>query len=79
MVNNKIKALLTLKNENISSYASYTKRSQANVSNKIKRNSWNANDLIQLANFTNTTLSFIDEKGIPVITFDSEDLKEESS
>lgn len=75
-MNNKIKALLQLKGENICSYAKYTNRSQANVSNKISRSSWNVADFIKLAEMTNTELAFIDkETGKPLITFDVNDLK----
>lgn len=77
-MNNKIKALLQLKGETISSYAKFTNRSQANISNKISRSSWNANDLIELAEFTKTKLAFIDEHNQPVIIFDTTDLKEKN-
>ncbi len=77
MMNNKIKALLQLKGETVTSYANHTKRSQANISNKIARSSWNAADLIALADLTNTTLAFNDnETGKPLIEFDKSDLKE---
>lgn len=75
MINNKVKALLALKNENISNYAIFTNRSQANVSNKIQRNSWNTQDFLLLAQFTNTKLAFIDENNKPIIIFDESDLK----
>lgn len=74
-MNNKIKAMLQLYGETISSYASYTNRSQANISNKIARTSWNAKDFILLAEMTNTKLAFIDENNNPVIIFDKEDIK----
>ena len=74
-MNNKIKALLQLKGETISSYAKFTNRSQANISNKISRSSWNVNDLIKLAELTNTTLAFNDkETGKAIIEFNKDDL-----
>lgn len=76
-MNNKIKALLLLHGENITSYASYTNRSQSNVSNKVARESWNAKDLILLAEMTNTRLAFIDKDNNPVIIFGKEDIKKD--
>ncbi|MFV0396213.1 MAG: hypothetical protein ACK5LC_17820 [Coprobacillaceae bacterium] len=72
---NKINSLLELNNENISTYAKFTNRSQPNISNKIKRNSWTAKDLILLAELTNTTLMFIDDKGNQII-LDKDDIEE---
>ncbi len=74
-MNNKIKALLQLKGETVSSYAKFTGRSQTNISNKISRSSWNAKDLIELSKLTNTRLAFIDENNNPVIVLDENDLK----
>lgn len=76
-MNNKIKALLQMYGKTISSYAKFTNRSQANVSNKVSRSSWNVKDMIELAEFTDTTLAFIDNKtGKTVIEFNKEDLKD---
>lgn len=74
-MNNKVKALLQLKGETISSYAKFTNRSQTNISNKISRSSWNVKDFIELSRFTNTKLAFIDENNNPIIIFDENDLK----
>ena len=74
-MNNKIKALLQLKGETVTSYAKYTNRSQANISNKIARTSWNVSDFIYLADFTDTELSFVDKQsGRQLITFDKSDV-----
>ncbi len=79
-MNNKIKALLQLRGETVTSYANYTKRSQANISNKIARSSWNVADLIALADLTNTTLAFNDnETGKALIEFDISDLKKKEN
>ncbi len=77
-MNNKIKALLQMFGENISSYAKFTGRTQSNISNKISRSSWNVEDLIKVGLLTNTKLAFIDENNNPVIVFDEQDLKKEN-
>lgn len=74
-MNNKIKALLLLKGKNLTKYAEFTNRSQSNISNKVSRSSWNIYDLIQLADFTDTKLAFIDENDKPVMIFDKSDIK----
>ena len=74
-MNNKIKALLQMFGENISSYAKFTGRTQSNISNKISRRSWNVEDLIKVGLLTNTKLAFIDENNNPIIVFDENDLK----
>lgn len=73
-VNSKTKALLAMKEKTISSYAEFTNRTQANISNKISRNSWNVQDFLLLAKFTNTKLSFLDENNVPLIIFNNEDI-----
>lgn len=73
-LNSKVKGLLAMKEKTIKSYAEYTNRTQANVSNKIARNSWNTQDFLKLAEFTGTRLAFIDENNNPVIIFDSSDI-----
>lgn len=74
-VNNKVKALLALNNETIKSYAKFTNRTQANVSNKISRNSWNVQDFLKLAEFTNCNLAFLNKDGNPIIVFEDEDIE----
>lgn len=75
-INSKVKGLLALNSQTIKNYATFTKRTQANVSNKISRNSWNVHDFLLLAKFTNTKLAFIDEQGKTIIIFDEQDLEE---
>ena len=77
-MNNKIKALLQMYGNTLTSYAKFTNRSQANISNKVARGSWNVKDMIELGEFTNTKLAFVDEDGKVVIEFDKEDLKDNS-
>lgn len=73
-VNSKAKALLAIKEKNITNYAKYTNRTQANVSNKIARNSWNVQDFLLLAKFTNTKMAFLDENNMPIIIFNNDDI-----
>lgn len=72
---NKIKQLLKIANKRLKDYATFTQRSQSNVSNKAVRGSWTLDDAIKLAEFTNTRLAFVDENEKVVIVFDSEDIK----
>lgn len=74
-MNNKIKALLTLKGLNMTKYAEYMGISKSNLGNKARRGTWNSDDLIKLSQLTNTKLAFIDENGNALITFDKEDIK----
>lgn len=75
-VSNKVKALLQLKDSGISKYAKATNQSQPNVSNKVIRNTWTVQDFLKIAKYTKTNLSFIDENGKPIITFDEADIEE---
>lgn len=70
----KIEALLKLKGLNLAGYAEYLKVSRQQITNKKKTDSFKADDLIQLAELTNTTLCFVDEKDKILISFDSDDL-----
>lgn len=45
------------------------------VYRKIKNNTFKSEELISIADLTNTKLAFIDEKGNALITFDKEDIK----
>ena len=70
----KIEALLKLKGLNLASYADYLKVSRQQITNKKKADSFKADDLIQLAELTNTKMCFVDEKGDILISFNSDDL-----
>ena len=70
----KIEALLKLKGLNLVGYAEYLKVSKQQITNKKKTDSFKADDLIKLAELTNTTLCFVDDKGKTLISFDSDDL-----
>lgn len=72
----KIKALLALKDKKNMDYANILNlaRPQA-LTTKYSRESFTSNDLIKLAELTNTRLAFIDENNKPVVVFDKEDLE----
>lgn len=76
MITNKIKALLIMKDTGLTKFADYVGKSQPTISNKAKRDSWNAEDLIKIAEHTSTKLAFIDDNDKPVIIFDSNDLSD---
>ena len=72
----KIKALLALKDKKNMDYANILNlaRPQA-LTTKYSRESFTSNDLIKLAELTNTRLAFIDENSKPGVVFDKEDLE----
>lgn len=72
----KIKALLALKDKKNMDYANILNlaRPQA-LTTKYSRESFTSNDLIKLAELTNTRLAFIDENNKPIVVFDKEDLE----
>ena len=73
----KVEALLKLKGLNISDYARFMNVSRQQISNKKKTDTFRADDLIQLAELTNTQLSFTDkETGKILVSFDMEDLQD---
>ena len=71
---NKIEALLKLKGLNLTIYAKHCGIVIQQIVNKKKTDSFKADDLIQLAELTNTKLCFVDEKGDILISFNSDDL-----
>ena len=75
MIINKISALLSIKQTNLNNFIKDNKLSQPNFSQKAKRNSFYAKELIMIADYTNTKLAFIDEDNKPVIVFESEDIE----
>lgn len=75
---NKIEALLKLRDKCISDYAKYMNVSRQQISNKKKNDTFRADELIKLALFTDTRISFIDNKtGKELISFDESDLKKD--
>ena len=76
MKSTKIKALLAMKNIKNNDFAKYLglARQQA-LTTKYKRESFSSDDLIKLAELTNTTLAFNDkDTNKPIIEFDKQDL-----
>lgn len=74
---NKIKALLSMKGLKNSAYAeSLGLARQQALTTKYARDSFTSDDLIQLAELTDTQLSFTDkETGKILISFDKDDIK----
>lgn len=71
---NKIEALLKFKGLNISDFARFLNVSRQQISNKKKTDTFRADELIKLAELTDTTLVFLDNKtGKPLISFDDTD------
>ncbi|RGR66881.1 hypothetical protein DWY25_17350 [Holdemania filiformis] len=74
MIQDKLKALITLSGQNQIDIANAWQISRQQLNNKIRLNSWKIDDLIKLADQTNTQLAFIDKNGNPIIKFDVSDL-----
>lgn len=74
MLSNKLDAILTLKNSNISQFAKEFKISQANLSQKGERNSYYLKEAVMIAKYTNTRLAFVDENDKILISFEDEDI-----
>lgn len=74
---NKVEALLKLKGLNMSDFAKFLNVSRQQLSNKKKTDTFRSDEFIKLAEYTNTTLAFIDKTtGKPLIEFDINDLPE---
>lgn len=76
---NKIVSLLARYGLNRTKYAEYMGMSKSSLGNKIKRGSWNAADLIALADMTGNKLAIIDENGKVLIEFEKDDLIKEDA
>lgn len=75
MLIDKINALLSLKSSNITKFSKFAGTTQANISKKGKSNTLYLREAVQLAEFTNTRLSFIDNKtNKELISFDKDDI-----
>lgn len=73
---NKVEALLKLNDMNISDFARHLNVSRQQISNKKKNDTFRADELIQLAELTNTNLSFTDkETGKIIMSFDINDVQ----
>lgn len=74
MIGNKIKALLNLKEITTNDVCDYLEIMQPAYSRKIKKNTFKADELIKIADLTNTKLAFIDEDNNIFIVFDKDDI-----
>ena len=75
---NKIKGLLSIYNQSLSSFSRKMGVTPQATNKKAKAQTWNAVDLLNIADLTNTELAFNDkETGKAVITFDSNDLNDD--
>lgn len=78
MIGNKIKALLNLTSKNTSDVCGALGILEAAYYRKIKKNTFKTEELIKIAELTNTKLSFVDENGKVLIEFNKDDLKDNS-
>ena len=75
MIGNKIKALLNLTNKNTSDICNALGILEAAYYRKIERNTFKTEELIKIAELTNSTLKVCDnETGKTLIEFSKEDL-----
>ncbi len=78
MIKDKIKGLITITGHNQIEIAEKKGISRQQLNNKISKNAFRINDLIELAEMTGTILAFNDKTtGKPLIEFDISDLKSE--
>lgn len=77
MKKDKIKAILSLKNLTMSDFANYLNKSKQQISNKARTDVWSVDEVIQLAELTDTKLAFVDKNtGKILIEFEYGDIKE---
>ena len=80
MIKNKIKGLLSLKGYTFADYSRKLNIAPQSLQTKAKKDAYKIRDLIELADLTNTTLSFIDnETGKTLIEFDPSDIEEKET
>lgn len=76
MVTNKIKSLLSYYGFVFADYARYLSIKPQSLNTKAKKDAYKIDELIKLAEMTNTKLAFLDEINQPIIIFSNEDIKE---
>lgn len=74
MLNDKLKALLTLSGISQKDLSEKKGIAKQQLSNKLRNGAYKLDELVDLADLTGTTLAFIDDKGKPVISFDIDDI-----
>lgn len=72
---NKIKGLLSIYNQSLSSFSRKMGVTPQATNKKAKAQTWNATDLLNLADLTDTQLAFIDKNHNPIIIFDHDDIE----
>lgn len=72
-VSSKIKAIGAIYNLSRSELAGRMQLTNTALGSKYTRDSFTAGDLIRVADALGVRLAFIDDKGQPIITFDSDD------
>lgn len=76
MIGNKIRALLVLTNNSTKDVCEKLNILNVAFYRKLSKNTFKAEELIKLADLTDTTLAFIDRNGKPMVVFDMDDIKE---
>lgn len=78
VVKAKIKYLLSTSRHTVKQYADHLGRLPQSVNRKLTENRYGLKDLVDLADYTNTDLAFLDKNtGKPVIIITKEDLVSE--
>ena len=77
MIGNKIRALLNLSNKKTEEACECLGILQPAYSRKINKNTFKTEELIKLAELTNTKLAYVNNEGKVIVEFDIEDIKKE--
>lgn len=77
MIKNKLKELLKLNGKTNKDGAQVLEMPYYSFTNKLNQRGFKTEDLIRLAELTDTRLAFIDNQDKPVIIFDIDDLEKE--
>lgn len=75
MIGNKIKGLLNITNKTTIELCEKLNILNVVYYRKIKNNTFKADELIKIADLTNTKLAFINNDGKPIVIFDNDDIK----
>ncbi len=78
MLGNKIKALLNLKNKSTNDLCKALNIINVAFYRKAKNNTFKVDELIKIADLTDTRLAFIGDDDKPIIIFDNNDIKSEN-
>lgn len=77
MIGNKIKGLLNITNKTTNDLCEKLNILNVVFYRKVKNNTFKADELIKIADLTDTQLAFVNRDGKPIIIFDNEDIKKE--